>query len=266
MTKRTLRRKVEGERAQPPIRSKPPLRTILDVYDAFLREDDFGRVAAILQIDLRTLHSWLSEHSELAEAKDLAGERRGRQDSLANYVFQRLTPDAKKTWDEIKFWDGHESAFEKVEAILSGQTKRVKQELFIHALVTSGFDPSSACRIIGVPRWQLKQWSEEPEFRQLIEEIQWHKKNFYERRLVDLIECGHPGAIIFANRTINGDRGYSERLKLEHSGTIDGGGIKFEDLDLDVDTKVKVLEAIRRRQEELKAPEQRMIPQGAITV
>lgn len=227
---------------------KPPLRFILDFYDAWLRGDELTKIAASLEIGPGTLVKWIDKSEDLQLARDLAEERRGNRTTLSGYVFGRLSKEAQEKWKQIQFWDGSESSFEKIEAILNGHSKRLRQELFIHALVTSNFDVSAACHMVGVTYRCLDHWrTDDLEFRQLVEEIQWHKKNFFERALMDLVEERHPAATIFVNKTVNSDRGYSEKIQVEHTGAVDTGGFNLDDLDLDLDTRKKILEAIRRK-------------------
>ena len=230
------------------------LRFILDWYDAWLREAESSKVAAALEISNQVLHKRLAAHPELQEAKALAEERRGKQDTFIGYVYQQLSPKSKALWDQLSFWNDSEHAYEKIEAILKGQTRELRQELWIHALCTSNFNLSTACRLVGVTRAVLEDWSKDLAFRQMIEEIQWHKKNFFEHALMDLVDQRHPGAVLFVNRTVNADRGYGEKLEVEHSGSV-GTGFSLEDLDLPLNTRLEILAAIRKRKEqEAEAP------------
>lgn len=223
------------------------LRLILDFYDAWLREDGITKVAAAMGVDREALHRWLKASPEMQMAKELAESRRGNRSTLSGYIYGHLSKEGRAIWDQIDFWKDSESLPEKVEALLEGKCKKLRQELFVHALISSNFDPSSACRMTGVSRTLLCIWKQEPEFQKLVAEIQWHKKNFFESALIDLVEQRHPGAVVFVNRTINRDRGYSESIDVRHS--VDGPGASLDDLDLDLDTRRKILDAIRRKKE-----------------
>lgn len=227
------------------LNGKPSLEFILDWYDAWLRTDNMGKVVEALNISSsNVLCAWMKRYPELKKAKELAESRRGSRDTFSGYIFKHLSKDAQGVWDQIKFWDECKS-FEKIEVILSGKTKRIRQELFIHALVSSSFDVSEALRMVAITRETFEHWRESDlEFRQLVEEIQWHKKNFFEHALMDLVELRHPSAVMFVNRTINADRGYSEKLEVNHSGSVQQD-ISIDDLDLDIETRKKILEALR---------------------
>jgi hypothetical protein len=64
-----------------------------------------------------------------------------------------------------------------------------------------------------------------------------------------LVEERHPGAVIFANRTVNADRGYTEKMQVEHSGSVAARGYQMEDIMpyLDIDTRRKILDAIAQK-------------------
>lgn len=225
-------------------------RLLLDFYDACLREKKTDKIAACFEVDWATVVDWMKKWPELAMAKQLAEERRKGRNTLSGYVFSRLSREAQDAWDKITFWDGHTSASEKIEDLLSSQPVSLRQELFIHALVSSNFDVSSACRLVNTNLATINIWKQDLAFRQLIDEIQWHKKNFFESALIGLVEQNHAGAVMFVNRTMNKDRGYGEKVEIQHTGQVDvNTGFDFEELDLDLETKEKILDAIRRKKE-----------------
>lgn len=224
---------------------KPTLRFLLDWYDVWLRQDTWEGAARALEVSEAPLKKWHAAHKDLQEAKALADTRRGTMKTMQDYVFGHLSSDAQDVWEKLQFWGNSSSASIKVEQILSGKTKQLRQELFIHALVSSGFDYSAACRMVHVSRSTFESWRLEPEFRNLVNEIQWHKKNFFEKGLVDLVTMRHPGAVIWANKTINRDRGYGDSVEIEYSGKVDVG-ISIDELPLDIDTRRKILDAIRQ--------------------
>ena len=56
--------------------------------------------------------------------------------------------------------------------------------------------------------------------------------------------AGTSSAIIFANRTLNRDRGYSEKLLVEHSGTIQHLLIPLQRLNLPMEVLLQIEEAM----------------------
>lgn len=217
------------------------------MYDAFLREYEFPKIAMALGTTRKSLEEWIEKFPELKLARRMAEEKRGSSNTLADYVFKQLSKAAQDIWGQIEFYLDNESSYQRVNTILSGQPTRLRQEIFIHALVSNSFNLSEACTVACIPRSTLEAWKRDDlEFRQLVEEIGWHKKNFFEGKLTDLVAIGNPGAVMFVNRTVNADRGYSERVQVEHTGTV-STGVDIEELDLDIETRRKILEAIRRK-------------------
>lgn len=225
----------------------PTTRFLLDFYDACLREESPQKVAQALGASKKEVYSWVRKSIVLKEAQELADARRGSRSSIQGYVYGTLSAEAKEMWDTLTFWKDTDSTYERMEKIFNGKTVRLRQELFIHALVSSNYDVSNACKMVGVNRGTLREWqNSDLAFRQLFEEIQWHKKNFFERHLIGLVEERHPAAVMFVNRTVNADRGYTEKLQIEHTGSKDGM-IDLDTLKLDFETRRKILEAVREQ-------------------
>jgi hypothetical protein len=238
MSRRTIRAAWKG--------GVPPLLFILNWYDAWLRCDEIKKVVASLELPSDKMTMWMS-YPELKLAKELADSRRGDRSTFSGYVYKQLSKEARVVWERCQFFSNCEGGYEKVERILRGQNKRIRQELFLHALISSNFDISEAMSMVALDRGTFEDWKNSDfEFRQLVAEIQVHKKNFFEHALVDLIEQRNPAAVIFANRTVNADRGYGEKVEMNHTGSV---GIDIDQLDLDIDTKRKILEAMRRKRE-----------------
>lgn len=236
------------------LKRDPDLRDTLQ-YMAILMRPDLDtplKQSRELGIDERTLLR-RSQHPHWQLAKELATafhSSRTREKSFGEYVFKNLTPEAKKIWEKLNYWAEHSNRQQYVEQIISGTSKRIRQELFIHALVSTHFDMSKALSLTGLSKNTLMDWmATDLEFRQLVEEIQWHKKNFFESALLDLVRERNPLAVIWVNKTANADRGYSEK-RLGSGESIGNGNITIDRLDLDIDTRRKVLMAIRKAQEE----------------
>ena len=232
-------------------RKQVPLEYILRFYTEHLLESSLEKVVKRMGTHMTAFEDKLKRSPELQLARKMADEQRGNRESMAEYIVGHLSPRARAVWDELQFWD-ESTHTEKVDAVLADCPKRIRQELFVHCLIRSSFDLSEACRMIRINMETLQCWREDKNFEHALEEVQWHKKNFFEHALMDLVRWRNPMAVMFVNRTINSDRGYVEKLKLEH--TLPDAGFQIDDLDLDLDTRRKVLEAVRRRKEQKQLP------------
>jgi hypothetical protein len=98
----------------------------------------------------------------------------------------------------------------------------VRKQLFLHALVNSYFNPTQACKKVNIPYSRFKKWLEEDfDFSQLLLQIQEHKGNLYEEKLTKVaVEDEDVSALIHINKTFNRNRGYGEKLEIEHTGVI----------------------------------------------
>ncbi len=204
-------------------------------------------LARALGIDGDTLRNWKEKHEHFA-----AAIQQGRDELAENpvqtfreYVYGRLSESAQATWDKINEFEDEENGLTRIEALLRERGKPMRQHLFLYALVASNFNPSEACRKVNIPYMVFRKWCEsDPDFADLVEEIHVHKGNFFEAALVGLVGQGDSAATIFANKTFNKDRGYGEKLEVHHTDT---NHVIIEDLDLPLEDRKRLLEAIRRK-------------------
>jgi hypothetical protein len=185
----------------------------------------------------------LLEKPAMAYAYRLAKRRRAERCSFRTYLTDRLSEEAKVIWKRLQTNDS--SQRQEVLRFLKSSGVKLRQELFLHALFSSKFNLSEALRITGLKKPAVEKWIDtDPEFRKLVAEVQWHKKNFFEDALISLVGAKDPAAVIFANKTLNADRGYSEKIQIQTNHEPE---FSIEELDLDIDTKRRVLEAIKKK-------------------
>ena len=222
---------------------------VLTFYDAYVREKNLARVSRVFEMTPQRLLELVEKHPELQQARDMADANRGQQ-ILGQYAIQFLSPEARKTWDQIVNLDD----FNAIKQVFSGKGIKLKQQIFCQALLHTGFNSSRACHMSGITFRELQNWKADFDFNQMLEDIQFHKKNFFEGALTQLVEERHPAAVMFVNRTINADRGYGEKIQIEETG---GGHSQWDlsDLDLDLVTMKKVLAAIDAHKEKIQAKE-----------
>jgi hypothetical protein len=148
----------------------------------------------------------------------------------------------------------------RVEALLFKQRKLIKQQLFLYAFVATNFNFSEACRLIGVKKATMDYWVDnDKDFKDIIEEMHWHKSNFFESALIGLVKSGDSAATIFANKTFNRERGYGEIHKHEIKGEITHTveTVDVDALDLPLETRKQLLEALQKKEAEQKLLEQK---------
>lgn len=240
--------------APPPARKKPgemPPEKVFKIYELARAGVSRSNMIQILHTTPATFDRWVRAYPPVATALEL-GHRRAAPDRDAENAFEHLyghmDAGVRKVWDKVHQMYETDAPTEDVEAELSANPRHVRQQIFLHALVKYDYDKSAACRVARISRHTLNAWKRSPHFRQCLEEIRWHKKNFYEGGLVRLVKEGDSAATVFANKTLNRDRGYGERIDHTHEVSVRRQGVGLERLldYLDDATKLKILDAVRR--------------------
>lgn len=189
--------------------------------------------------------------------------------TFQDYVYDRLDPRLQGLWDQMHAWEESGDGVGRLEGMLKDEGKKVRQCLFLHALIKSNFNASEACRIVNVTYHTYKKWSLEDEgFHELVDEVLWHQQNFCEAALMSLVDQQDPGAVLFANRTLNRER-YDDKLKIETSGTVEHKHlhvIAINDLDLPIEVRKQILIAMRNQEAEGKEDGPKMIEIESKTV
>lgn len=211
------------------------------------------KVAKALGVTYKTFKRWKVKKRALRNALQDARTVDKGFTQFRDYVYDRLPENLQQLWDELMMTD-RMNTYEKVEQLLSNQGKKGRQHLFLYAMVNSNFDPTAACRAVNITRKTLMHWCEtEPEFAELMEELEVAKKDFFEAALVQGVKEGDPNLIKFANMTKNVDRGYNPKTVIAHEGSIEHNHnvMKVDELDLPIEDRRKLLEALRNRREAL---------------
>lgn len=178
------------------------------------------------------------------------------EESLEQYVYNRLPHHLKELWERINACHKLNNGVLRAEAMLEEAGLRARQHLFLYALTRSGFNPSEACKRLNVRKSTLDSWVRlDPDFADLLREMHWHKGNFFESALIRKVAEGDPACIVFANRTFNRDRGYSEKVSVEgkhlHAHvtpdpTAPDRTVPVSALNLSLDVRRAIVEAYRR--------------------
>lgn len=209
------------------------------------------KVAQALDIEIATFHAWTDRYPAfryaIAKARD---GQNGGVETFQEYVYKRLSPAMQEAWDHLCAWEQLPNGIERIEAMLSERGVRARQQLWVHAMVQRNFNASEANRAVNISRTTLQKWIEQdPDFPKLVDEIHFHKKNFFESSLFKLVKKGNVLATIFANKTQNRDRGYGSSLDVQIQGKITHEhGFNLDQLDLPLDVRLQVLAAIRKQQ------------------
>lgn len=206
------------------------------------------QIAEIFGCSLNVLKMWIKAKPALADALAQGREQTSSTDSFIQYVYKRLPRELQVVWSEMAACEEEEVDLERMDALLDGLGVRSQQYLFFHALVVCNFNQSEAMGKIGLPRGILQRWIRDEKFAQLLTEFHEHKKNFFEGALVRLVRNGDSAATIFANKTMNRDRGYNDKTVVEINQRIEHT-VNLEKLQLPLEVRKVILEAMRQLEE-----------------
>lgn len=229
-----------------------PDRTPLDYFLLAKEGHCSEAICKGLGVSNTTLNEWLKTKPAMQYAQQQVESITKGGSGVSNfqeYVYKRLPEELQDVWDQIEMWHDHPSALVRLESIFAERPVRVRQSMFFHALIHCNFNASEACRMVGMSKSGLDRWiKEDPDFPRLLDEIQWHKKNYFEGGLIKLVKQGNVLATIFANRTANKDRGYGEKVEVNHTGAVQVDvAFSIDELELPLEVRVQVLEAIRAK-------------------
>jgi hypothetical protein len=209
---------------------------------------------------------WKQTIPELQQAITMAEKERESGETLSDWIFSKLSPQLKEIWQKIGRLEKRKDGVSLIQNMLSEEGKLVKQELFLYALCSHDFSMTRALKKVGVSKRELDSWIQsDPGFSDLVEEMQWHKGNFFEESLMRLVRAGNPAAIVFANRSFNKERGYgtSTQVDVNVRGQVMHGIVDLGEImsSLSEACQIELLHALRDREKKEKIvldPHERM--------
>lgn len=212
------------------------------VYDYAKMGMRLPSIATACKVNLKTMRKWKRVHPELKVAYSLgrSASKRKAGDAYHKFVFQRLSKPMQKVWKRVTRYQRLHDRRERVELIFAKRGEAVRKHLFIHAVTVTNFNITKACKLLNVNKSMYDGWiASDPEFIKLLDELKFHQKNFYESKLLEACDNNEASAITFANRTFNADRGYGNKLEVNHTGTVTHHNV------IDLDTLKLPLEILR---------------------
>lgn len=212
-------------------------RYYVQVYQLTLQDLPKPTVAKMMGISLGELDQWIKTKPTMKWAYQKAIEERKAHGNVASetkdWVYGNLSEEMREVWDRVE--EAHQSKvpLNRIEALLKSHGAGVKKNLFLYALTTTNFNASKALTKLGLSKKTLDGWiRDDPDFATLVDEVQWHMKNYFESKLMRLVKKNDPQAILHVNKTKNRDRGYGEKTEVEvsHSGTVQNNHVHSFDL------------------------------------
>jgi hypothetical protein len=218
-------------------------------------------IAKAFGVPRMILLKWKARKPAFKDAIKQGRSVKGGARKLKEMAFARMPDAAKDLWERLEMAEdipkddraGRRQAIAQVQELIDMGTLRVRQHLFLHALLSSDFMPSIASQRTGIPTTEYEGWKEEDAFAKMVKALYDAKKDFYESHLVQLVRNGDSAATIFANKTLNRDRGYGTDTKtVNFGGTVEHDHkIKLEDIPLEARRMMIAAFQARKEQEQL---------------
>lgn len=166
---------------------------------------------------------------------------------LDDLILGRLPPELRSIWKKLV---NKEPLTKEMEMMLASKGEIHRMRLLAYALIKCDFNATKACKLAGVPYRKFMVWSTTNlDFIRLMEEVRECKKDLAEESLIKLVKKGDRNAVIFVNKTLNKDRGYGQTVEVNSQVTHNYNMINIEELDLPVEIKIAILNAIRNKKE-----------------
>lgn len=210
------------------------------------------QIADALGVQYRTFMRWRKKRVAVKEALErgrVPHKQKGVQ-TFKDYCYQRLPPELQTVWKQIVELD-RTSGIASIERLLADAGEPARKHLLVHALIERNFNMSQALRMVNVSKKEFDRWAmTDTDFRDLLDEIHWHKGNFFEGALCALVEAGEVAAVLHANKTFNASRGYGNKLAVEHGGTVshDHKVVAIDQLGLSLKERIRLLDKVKQAQ------------------
>jgi len=221
---------------------------LIDIYSLARDGANDKIIAKALGVTPSCFCGWKKSRPGVQYAIKKAYRDRKNNDKMdwKTYIRGRLPSHLQALWDEITEFERDTSGYGKIEKLLSKKSRRIRQELLVYAILVTGFSLTKALRKVAIKRVTFYKWIEsDPEFVELLNEVNEMKKDFFEEGLLRLVKAGDSPAIIFGNRTLNRDRGYGEILETRSSLNVSVTSIPIGKLNLSPDILRTILDAVK---------------------
>lgn len=167
-----------------------------------------------------TFYKWVRSKPALQDALNQARSKGAGTRAFMRMVSQKIPDDLKKLWEDLSNED--DATRSKAYTSLKDGDKRRTQSVWVHAYIVSNFNETRANEMTGIGEMTVYVWRKnDKDFKKLVEFIKQCRGDFCENALMEKIHEGDTASIIFANKTLNKDRGYDTRINVEVKGEIE---------------------------------------------
>jgi len=234
---------------------------LFEVYELAANGLSKHDIAATFQLDYRRYKRWQENHPLLkiayAQGKAVREARKEKgktTETIEHYVYKRLSPTLKKYWDKLKELDSEKNASRNIEAFFKEKSPLIRQQLFLHALISKSFKMSDALRITNTSWSTVQEWMNNPQFKGMVSEIQQYKRMFVDDAVMVAVAEGQPWAIQMAAKGLLRDQ-YGDKQLIEHTGHIEHSHEQIDLSSLSLPLRKAIAKELEANKEEVQDAE-----------
>jgi hypothetical protein len=185
-----------------------------------------GEIAQAMGVERPTLTRWAMEKPGLGHALSegrmtLEKQGWGNLTTLQDYIYGHLPLHLKKVWRKMQKIRKEKNAQKKMELLFQNNGEDARKYLFLHSLSVSHFNPTVACKKLCISRKVFTKWcTEDPVFAEHVNEIEWHKDNFIEGKVMEKAGEGNVPILMQLAKSRLAGRGYGDKSQLEITGSV----------------------------------------------
>lgn len=203
---------------------------LVDMYELAAGGLSNKQIAQAMGISCERFRGWVKDKEVVRKTLERA---RMPRETLGNFIGNlkgRMAEETKEMWEKLTAWHNEPNAVRKIEKLFQDRGESARQELFVNALFAFNFNIADACRFVNISRAIFNRWVlSEPGFAELIDEVREAMSDIFVSNLVKASNSGDVSATIFGCKTLAKDRGFAEKLEVEHTHK---GSIAIEEMNL----------------------------------
>jgi len=235
---------------------------IITVYELAKNGKKEAEMARTLGVSLPTYHKWKNSKPIFKSAIKRGRNYYRRRDEqgmiFSDFLIQKLSPDLQKYWNKINKFSKAKGGTAKIDAILENKGVPFRKSLFLKAWFSRNWNISAAMKLVGLSRNTYEMWKRsDPKFLELVEEIKWCQDNFFEEQVMMQVKAGDISILkeIMASRLAHRGYGRKTEIDMNLTGGLTTKIVSIDDLNMTLEQKKELLQAIRKIKKATKSDE-----------
>lgn len=169
-----------------------------------------------------------------------------RANSTETKILESLSPEALTIWRDLKDIENQDKHVIAQLALAKGGDV-MRQRMLALGLVETNFQVSRCLKLLKITKREMDKWlRDDPEFQELVAEIQFAKRNYAEDALFRLVGEGSEKAVLFANERLNREQ-YGNEIKVSGEIAHTSGTLDLAALDLPPALESAILDHLQNR-------------------